>query len=260
MVTGMTNRCYLLSLEEFWDDIDGERLLQAALEKVDTARREKAERMRFGKTRAVCVGAGLLLQLAVQEALETDGVVTYGKTMVHGTEAFDEEEVGVTGSADELAVYSVSQVLELVREPRELIMNHGEKGKPYLREYPLFFNLSHSGEYVFCAVSDREVGVDIQQCTAANTARIARRFFTEHESSALAACESEEERQQLFFRLWARKEAFGKLLGEGFLGAASVNLLPEEGGAGVTQNLCWREWDLSGEYRITVCQRKEKMD
>lgn len=35
-------------------------------------------------------------------------------------------------------------------------------GKPYLLNYPdVHFNISHSGEYVACAVADSPVGVDI---------------------------------------------------------------------------------------------------
>lgn len=36
-------------------------------------------------------------------------------------------------------------------------------GKPYLRDYPnAHFNISHSGQYVVCAVADRPVGIDVQ--------------------------------------------------------------------------------------------------
>ena len=39
-----------------------------------------------------------------------------------------------------------------------------EHGKPYLSDYSdVHFNISHSGEYVVCSVSDKPVGVDIQK-------------------------------------------------------------------------------------------------
>lgn len=39
-----------------------------------------------------------------------------------------------------------------------------QNGKPRLLKYPNFFyNISHSGDYAICAVSDSEVGVDIQK-------------------------------------------------------------------------------------------------
>ena len=38
-----------------------------------------------------------------------------------------------------------------------------EGGKPYFKDHPeLYFNLSHSGEFALCALSDAPVGVDIE--------------------------------------------------------------------------------------------------
>ena len=39
----------------------------------------------------------------------------------------------------------------------------GEYGKPYISDAALYFNLSHSGEYVFCAYDDSPIGIDIQK-------------------------------------------------------------------------------------------------
>ena len=152
-------------------------------------------------------------------------------------------------------LYSALQVMELVERPIELVMDYGEKGKPHLREYPLFFNLSHSGEYVVCAVSDREIGVDIQKYSNTNVMQIANRFFSKEECRVLEACETEEERQQSFLRLWVRKEAYGKLLGKGILGVVSVNLLPDESSMAAGKKLLWREWSFPEGYKIAMCQR-----
>ena len=38
-----------------------------------------------------------------------------------------------------------------------------EHGKPYLEDRQgIYVNWSHSGDYVICAVADREVGIDLQ--------------------------------------------------------------------------------------------------
>ena len=40
----------------------------------------------------------------------------------------------------------------------------GEKGKPFIVGVEnVFFNISHSGDYVVCSVSDREIGIDIEK-------------------------------------------------------------------------------------------------
>ena len=268
----MASRCYLMSVSEFWEGIAGEGLFKAALEKVDGERRKKAEGMKARKSRAACVGAGLLLQLAVQEALAAaEGTDTGGADAVESDLADSvsdgKEQSGQSAEAmgtdcaaadtEGFRVYSALQVLELVERPIELVMGYGEKGKPYLRDYPLFFNLSHSGEYVICAVSDREIGVDIQKCSDTNVMGIAKRFFVEEECRALEACGTGEERQQCFFRLWVRKEAYGKLLGKGILGVVSVNLSPDESGMAAEKKLLWREWSFAEGYKIAVCQRAQ---
>ena len=46
---------------------------------------------------------------------------------------------------------------------KDRTLKYGEYGKPYLASGDLFFNLSHCGDMVVCAVCDREVGVDIQR-------------------------------------------------------------------------------------------------
>jgi len=35
-------------------------------------------------------------------------------------------------------------------------------GKPFIRDVPLYSNISHAGEWVVCAISDYEVGIDIE--------------------------------------------------------------------------------------------------
>lgn len=89
-----------------------------------------------------------------------------------------------------------------------------KRGKPYLTEYPdVYFNLSHSGDYVCCAVGDMPVGIDIQRITDVKEG-LAHRFFTERDNQKLAACD-EEERKKLFFRMWSIKESYIKLTGRG---------------------------------------------
>lgn len=265
----MACQCYLMSVSEFCEGVTGERLLRAALGKVDKERCKRAKNLKTGKAQAACVGAGLLLQLAVQEVLAAaDGTYTGGVDAAESDLAdlvsdgkkqcqrlTEDMRADCTTDAKGLRVYSALQVMELVERPIELVMDYGEKGKPYLREYPLYFNLSHSGEYVVCAVSDREIGVDIQKYSGMNIIRIAKRFFSEEECSTLEVCGTEEEKRQFFFRLWVRKEAYGKLLGKGIFGVISVNLLPDESSMAAEKELLWHEWGFPDGYRIAMCQR-----
>lgn len=91
------------------------------------------------------------------------------------------------------------------------------EGKPRIVEppLPLDFNLSHSVDWMVCAVSAGvPVGVDIEHLARKrDVMRLARRFFGEAEVKALEALE-EPERRDGFFDLWTLKESAVKARGE----------------------------------------------
>lgn len=89
-------------------------------------------------------------------------------------------------------------------------------GKPKLVDRTAFFNLSHSGDYAVLAVSDGEVGVDIQQIRSYREAS-AKRILREETSEEMKTLD-ETGRQELFAREWSRLEAALKLQGTGFAG------------------------------------------
>lgn len=98
---------------------------------------------------------------------------------------------------------------------RTLAYSYGEAGKPYLSgEDSVFFSLSHSGKFALCAVSEYEIGADIETVRKADI-RIAERFFCPNEYEQIAVQETEEGRQALFFRYWTLKESFLKATGLG---------------------------------------------
>ena len=57
---------------------------------------------------------------------------------------------------------------------------YGEHGKPMRRNEEVCFNLSHSGKYVLCAVSEMEIGCDIEKIKEVKW-KLAKRFFSEKE-------------------------------------------------------------------------------
>lgn len=85
-------------------------------------------------------------------------------------------------------------------------------GKPYLLNYPdVHFNISHSGEYVACAVADSPVGVDIQKI-GEYSLEVARRVCNEQE---LKQIEDSSDKASEFIKFWTQKEAILKMYGIG---------------------------------------------
>ena len=96
-----------------------------------------------------------------------------------------------------------------------LEFEYRKNGKPYLRNHAdIFFNLSHSGDYVMCAISDSEVGCDIQKTDKADI-KLAERFFTDREYHVIADLPAEKAREHMFYRYWTLKESFMKATGLG---------------------------------------------
>ncbi len=89
----------------------------------------------------------------------------------------------------------------------------GERGKPYFPQFPQYqFNLSHSGHYALCALSDAPVGADIQVVRPTWSPRLVERSCTPEERAWLSA---RGDRPQDFAALWACKESAGKRSGYG---------------------------------------------
>ena len=83
-----------------------------------------------------------------------------------------------------------------------------EHGKPFITGMDdLHFNISHSGDYAICAVSDTEVGCDIEKTGELNMS-LAERFFTPEEKSVIRSSDD-------FFKIWVKKESVIKCTGEG---------------------------------------------
>lgn len=120
-------------------------------------------------------------------------------------------------------------------------------GKPYFKGNSPFFSLSHSGKYALCAVSDKEVGADIE-APRENSLRLAKRFFTKAEFDSLSrAADPDDE----FCRLWVIKESYIKATGEGL----SCPLNSFEASEAIGE---YRTWQTAFDgYRIAVCAKDE---
>lgn len=96
-----------------------------------------------------------------------------------------------------------------IADPR---IAYGECRKPYLADYPkIYFNISHCPKGCVCAVSDKEIGVDIQDIRPFSW-DIAKRVCCDNELKLL---EQTDDKDLLFTKFWAMKESYVKMTGEG---------------------------------------------
>lgn len=246
----MQDRRYLLSIGELLALEPAHALWEQCMDFLDTERRQRAERLKSRNKKAESVGAGLLLQLAVAEALQEEQQLKEQQS----------KEQRFTRRTTEMRRLTFSEIIELLKQfqqscqfcefPLLLEYTFGERGKPYLKNFPYYFSLSHSGEYIFLVISDTEVGVDIQQRKPLGNSKIAERFFTEEEKQELATCSTEQERERCFYRLWTQKEAYGKLTGEGI-----AAVLTGDRGKGKSETGISEFYEIEN-YQITICKWK----
>lgn len=259
----MQDRRYLLSIEELLEDNISGELREKCLRFLDENRLQRALSSKGKRKLAENIGAGLLLQLAVREML-AQAVTESGEVQKTVTESGDARKA-VTECLSNVREgwlffkFSLSELLYTLEKydnlPLPLEYTYSEKGKPFLKNYPYYFNLSHSGNYVFCVISEQEVGADIQWEKPGTEERIVRRFFTEEEKKTWEKCVSQEEKLHWFYMMWARKEAYGKLTGDGI--SAVIGRPVNSGGtkAAEKKQVCFEDYELE-DYRIAVCKWK----
>ena len=109
-----------------------------------------------------------------------------------------------------LARYAICRRLSI--KNTELKFTRNEYGKPTILEPEgLCFNISHSGDWVVCAVDNKPIGVDVEFIKPIDL-NIARRFFSSDEYHDLI---NKENKIKYFYMLWTLKESYVKAVGKG---------------------------------------------
>ena len=135
-----------------------------------------------------------------------------------------------------------------------------EGGKPYLEGNPLYFNLSHSGSYVLCAVSSAPVGCDIEIAATPNL-RMAQRFFCPEETQWIQNGQSSTLQADRFYRLWTLKESYVKAIGQGLqlpLNRFCFDLSRAVPTLQGQNHWHFREYTLEG-YRCAICAQTKQI-
>lgn len=180
-------------------DLTGlEDLYDEKLNMLHKSRADKLASYKMAEDKVRGLGAGLLLERGLEDYLET----------AHA-EILSKDDSGQLQSVTPIT-------LPKDNEGRFIIeYDYGPQGKPYLKEYPdVYFSLSHSGKLAVLAVSDSEVGIDVQEHRGYNE-KISKRFFHEEEKKILEAVSDPVEKEILFYKIWTCKEAYIKYTGKG---------------------------------------------
>lgn len=96
-------------------------------------------------------------------------------------------------------------------EFNELDFKNNKYGKPFLKNVDeIFFNISHSADVYACAISKNIVGIDVQKIQTVSES-VYDKFCTPEE---IASILNASDRNAEFVKIWTKKEAYIKALGE----------------------------------------------
>ena len=158
-------------------------------------------------------------------------------------------------SEDESLNIAEDVIAENFPQLDQIVFARGEKGKPYVANADnVFFNISHSGDYLAVAVADCQVGVDIEKRKNANIG-IAKRFFTEEEFDYISFDNDK------FFEIWTLKESYVKYLGCGISGGLNTFSVVRDGEIKENIGECNLYKYTIEEYNIALCcEGKQKIN
>ncbi len=100
---------------------------------------------------------------------------------------------------------------ELNVDYNSIAITKNKYGKPYIKDLALFFNISHSKDFVVCAISKYEIGIDIEQIRTSKGS-IINQFATSKEKQYINELKNDYNKRS--FEIFTLKEAYFKCIGE----------------------------------------------
>lgn len=135
-------------------------------------------------------------------------------------------------------------------------------GKPALVEETSCFNVSHSGNWVVCAIDRQPVGIDVERCTHRAGIEFDE-LFTAREKHYLESGEKALWWQR-FYRLWTLKESYLKALGTGLyqsMRSFTIDIIDESYAQLSINGLVQKDWyfysfEPDTNHMCSICSRK----
>ena len=138
-------------------------------------------------------------------------------------------------------------------------------GKPFLLgKNDFHFNLSHSGDWVVCAISDSVVGIDVEKIKPTDF-NISKRFFSKDEHEFIV-CQKEKQKLEAFYDLWTLKESYIKAVGKGLhMSLSEFSIVIYNGLIFLkhqieNQLFNFKQFSIDIRYKLSVCLENEIKD
>ncbi|MFA6662197.1 MAG: 4'-phosphopantetheinyl transferase superfamily protein [Bacilli bacterium] len=142
-----------------------------------------------------------------------------------------------------------------------LVFSKTKYGKPLLNSLKDFhFNISHSKDWIVCAVDNHPIGVDIEVLRDFNL-KIGKRFYTNKEYNYIMNA-SYLDQMYRFYEIWTMKESYMKAVGKGFLlSSTSFDTLDFNNEVQIEDcKYYFSKFAFNNEVLLTVCSTKKQVE
>lgn len=244
-------KIYLADISELNNE-----LYERALQLVSAYRLNKVNSLRNESDKQRSLTAGLLLNYATGVFVNDIEDRHYSSASNDNMDVIDGADRNFRSAEKTIEKVSAATLIKSYNKLYDYEVKTKINGKPYFSsEEGIHFSISHSGRFVACAVSDKEIGIDIEGARKADV-KIAKRYFSRDEMSWLTDCDGSLQDKR-FFMLWSLKEAFSKATGEGIAkGIGRVGFDVEKHSCYVEgvllEKIRFYSWEIKGYYLSIV--------
>ena len=219
--------------------------------------------------RAYLLNRNELEKIKYDEAILSEGRKAKIEKMKH------EEDKQLSACVELLLIYALKKLDPEVSLPLQI--TEEESGNllldtPVAGHEKLFFNMSHSKDYAVCAVSDSQLGVDIE-CVKTKDVAHMDRILHETENKIMGFITNSEEKKKYFYECWVTKESYLKNLGCGLtvrprsfyvdedtLETEETGLLKRYVHVYKANEIKNADWHFDASYRMAICSHKKDKD
>ena len=161
-------------------------------------------------------------------------------------------------TADKLRSLAAGILIRFIRNEYSIddYVETDKHGKPYFVNNKLKFNISHSGRYAILAISDDDIGIDIQAIKA-DKHRIAEKNFSKKECEYINQAGDDKQKQQRFCEIWTLKEAYLKNIGLGLrkpLNSFEL-VLDDDVSVKGKKDYKFKQFLMNRKYVVSVCYK-----
>jgi len=152
------------------------------------------------------------------------------------------------GEVEDQSEYALIQLKRILKDEfnyQKIELIYNKYGKPYLENNPLYFNISHCSNYIAIAISDKEIGIDIERFDHYRESLIEKVCSIEE----IKEIENSDNKDVEFIRIWCMKESLVKCEGRGIKLNMKDVLREKE-----KYNFNIYRYE---KYLISVCEKKE---